>query len=133
MVATSRTARGFVVTILNYDKYQDIGNYEGNGEEGTGATAETARTQLYIINKKRRKEKERKEIYKEKISTKGKSKEKLGSFANVLLTEEEQAKLKKQFNGTFEDKIENLSVYLASKGDKSRVPLRDPLVLGPQG
>lgn len=39
-----------------------------------------------------------------------------GEFQNVLLTEDELAKLKEKFPSTWEQKIENLSQYIASKG-----------------
>ena len=42
---------------------------------------------------------------------------KYGSFENVLLTDEEYQKLKDRFSD-YENKIENLSNYIASKGDK---------------
>ena len=50
---------------------------------------------------------------KEKIN----KKKKYGSFENVKLTDEEYQKLKDRFND-YEDRIENLSNYLAMKGDK---------------
>lgn len=49
----------------------------------------------------------KKEIYKEKY----------GEFKNVLLTENELNKLKEQFSD-YEEKINKLSVYIASKGVK---------------
>ena len=50
---------------------------------------------------------------KEKIN----KKKKYGSFENVKLSDEEYQKLKDKFND-YEEKIENLSQYLAMKGDK---------------
>ena len=44
-------------------------------------------------------------------------KEKYGLFENVLLTEEEYQKLKDRYPD-YQEKIENLSSYIASKGDK---------------
>lgn len=38
MVATTKTARGLIVTILNYKKYQDPKNYENHSEMYTKAT-----------------------------------------------------------------------------------------------
>ena len=35
MTATAKATRGIVITILNYDVYQDPKNYEGNGEGST--------------------------------------------------------------------------------------------------
>ena len=46
------------------------------------------------------------------------SKKKYGEFQNVLLTDEEMEKLKGRFDGTLDGKIENLSAYIASKGEK---------------
>lgn len=42
---------------------------------------------------------------------------KYGSFNNVYLSNDEYMKLKERFND-YEDRIENLSSYIASKGDK---------------
>ena len=42
----------------------------------------------------------------------------LGEFENVKLTSKEYEKLKIKFNHLYKDKIENLSIYLKSKGDK---------------
>ena len=44
-------------------------------------------------------------------------KNKYGSFENVLLSDDEYQKLKDRFSN-YEEKIENLSNYIASKGDK---------------
>jgi len=46
------------------------------------------------------------------------AKKKFGEFNNVLLTDEEMEKLKGRFNGTLAEKIESLSAYIASKGEK---------------
>lgn len=43
---------------------------------------------------------------------------KYGSYANVLLTDEELDKLKIEFPGDWEQRIERLSEYIASKGAK---------------
>jgi predicted phage replisome organizer len=41
-----------------------------------------------------------------------------GSLQNVKLTEKEYGSLKEKFPNDYEDKIENLAYYIASKGDK---------------
>ena len=41
-----------------------------------------------------------------------------GEFKNVELTKKEYEKLGQKFNGTFNEKIESLSSYIASKGTK---------------
>lgn len=44
MVATRKTTRGMFITVLNYDKYQNIENYEGHKEDHTKATREPQTT-----------------------------------------------------------------------------------------
>ena len=46
------------------------------------------------------------------------NKNKYGTFENVLLTEKEHKKLKEKYPHTYENKIDNLSYYIESKGDK---------------
>ena len=53
----------------------------------------------------------------DKINKEKYIKRKYGSFENVELTDEEYQKLKDRFNN-YEEKIENLSSYIASKGAK---------------
>lgn len=48
----------------------------------------------------------------------GKDKNKYGEFENVFLTDEELSKLKEKFPRDWKDRIENLSIYLQSKGKK---------------
>ena len=38
MIATTKTTRGMVITVLNYDKYQDPKNYERYGENDNETT-----------------------------------------------------------------------------------------------
>ena len=45
-------------------------------------------------------------------------KHKYGEYKNVLLTDEEYEKLQNEFPSDYEDRIERLSSYIASKGDK---------------
>ena len=45
-------------------------------------------------------------------------KNKYGEFQNVLLTDEEYKKLQEKFPRDYKDRIENLSIYLQSKGKK---------------
>lgn len=52
---------------------------------------------------------------KKKVS-KEKNKEKYGEFQNVLLTEDEYKKLKEKFPKDYGDRIDNLSIYMLSKG-----------------
>ena len=45
-------------------------------------------------------------------------KKQYGQFHNVLLTDNELAKLKEKFNSSFQEKIERLSEYIESKGKR---------------
>lgn len=47
---------------------------------------------------------------------KSKGKDKYGEFQNVLLTEEEYKKLKEKFPKDYSERIDNLSIYMRSKG-----------------
>ena len=49
MIATTKATRGVFVKVLNYDYFQDPGNYEGNGE---GNAKETRRQQSRITKNK---------------------------------------------------------------------------------
>jgi len=63
---------------------------------------------------------EEENTFKEENTEKKKKQEKrkYGEFQNVLLTDTEYQKLKDRFNSQTDDLIENLSVYLESKGKK---------------
>lgn len=87
-----------IITINKYNDYQDINKQLTNKQQTTNNIKEY------------KKEKEYKEI-KENI------KRKYGTFENVLLTDDELEKLKERFND-YEEKIDNLSSYIASKGAK---------------
>lgn len=115
MLKTKRTRNGTVVTIVNYGFYQvdETTNETMNGTTN-GTADETAdgtqnkkvrNKELYIKEKERDKEKE---------STPS-PKHKHGEYKNVLLTDEELAKIKAEYPTDYEDRIDNLSSYLASK------------------
>ena len=89
-----------IITINKYNDYQEINKQLTNNQQTTNNIKEY---------------KEEKE-YKE-INIKENIKRKYGSFENVLLTDSEYQKLKERFID-YEDKIENLSSYIASKGAK---------------
>lgn len=44
MITTTKTTRGIIVTICNYDFYQNPANYEANGDGDTNATTKTTTT-----------------------------------------------------------------------------------------
>lgn len=50
MTETTKATRGVVITVLNYNEYQDPGNYEGNGE---GSTKETRRKREGLTKNKK--------------------------------------------------------------------------------
>jgi len=95
------TNRYSIITINKYDEYQDINKQITNKQQ-------TDNNIKINIIKNNKNNKEIKEKY---------IKRKYGSFNNVSLTDEEYQKLKDKFKD-YEDKIENLSGYIASKGDK---------------
>lgn len=102
MIATTKTTRGLIVTICNYDFYQDPKNYEDTNDGTTKAPRR--RYGSTTINKNVRMEEGKKTTY--------------GELANVTLSEEEYDKLKIRFNSAVEEKIKDLSLYLASTGKK---------------
>jgi len=99
MIATTKATRGVLVSICNYEYYQDPKNYEGNDE---GSTKKPRRKSSGSTNNKNVKKEEK--AY--------------GEFKNVFISEAEMKKLNDKFNGSLSTKIENLSWYMASKGKK---------------
>lgn len=61
MIHTAKTTRGFVITIENYDHYQNPENYDGTYRKHTGTIQPPA-----TINKNEKNEEEIKKIYKRK-------------------------------------------------------------------
>lgn len=55
MITTKKTTRGIIITICNYNYYQDPENYENHTETGNEATIEPQSS--HTINKKEKKEK----------------------------------------------------------------------------
>lgn len=55
MIDTTKTTRGMLITVLNYDKYQDPKNYESDNEDNSKATGE--QQNLHTINKNDKNEK----------------------------------------------------------------------------
>lgn len=95
-----------IISINNYDKYQ-LDNKRLANESQTIDKQLACQSQQYN---------------KEQLKTinnnnKENKKRKYGQFNNVLLSDDEYNKLKERFND-YNDKIENLSGYIASKGDK---------------
>lgn len=89
-----------IISINKYNDYQETNKQLTNKQQTTNNIKEYKEEKEYINIKEK--------IYK---------KEKYGSFENVLLTEEEYNKLKERYPD-YQEKIENLSSYIASKGAK---------------
>lgn len=108
MLATQKTTRGFIITVINYDKYQTMNNYYSHTE----ATQKPHRSHTILKNDKNNK---KKEIYKEKDAVK--RKDLYSEF--VYISKLEHSKLVKLFGekGTTE-RIKNLNDYIGSKGKK---------------
>lgn len=95
------TNRYSIITINKYNDYQELNKQITNKQQTNN------NIKINII-KNNKNNKELKEKY---------IKRKYGSFENVELTDEEYQKLKDRFSD-YEEKIENLSSYIASKGAK---------------
>lgn len=83
-----------IITINKYNDYQNIDKQTTNKRQTNDNIKEY---------KEEKKEKEIKRVY--------------GTFSNVLLTDDEYQKLKDKYND-YEEKIDRLSSYIASKGAK---------------
>ena len=101
MATTESTTKGTIITIGNYDKYQ----LEGTTKSTTKVATEEQRKNT---------SKEIKEI-KESIN-KENIKRKFGEFQNVYLTDEEYRKAKEKYPTLADSMIEELSIYMKSKG-----------------
>jgi hypothetical protein len=88
MLATVKATRGIIITILNYNEYQDPKNYDGNGEGSTKAQRKDFRG--HTINKNDKECKEVKKKIKRKKSTK--------KFIPPLQTEVESYFIEKGFS-----------------------------------
>ena len=97
-----------IITICNWLDYQEPKEEEVTSKEQAGDKQVTTEEQLSDTNKKVKKVKNVKNVKKKTY----------GAFSNVLLTDVEFSKLKESFNGTLENKIEELSEGIASKGYK---------------
>jgi hypothetical protein len=104
MVTTKKTTRGMIVTICNYEKFQNPKNYETYTETYNEPTM-NLQTDDTIDKKKKKKKNVKKDIY--------------GEFKNVKLSTDECLKLVDKFGkvGTRE-RVEALSEGIESKGYK---------------
>lgn len=104
MAETTKTTRGLIVTILNYDFFQSIENYESDSDSDNKATTKRQQSDT---------------IYKNEKNIKNIKKKTYGEFENVHLTDEEHDKLVDRLGEVeAQESINNLSEYIESKGRK---------------
>lgn len=107
MTTTKATTNRTTITIENYTFYRDMVATDKAMDKATSRQrADTTKK-----NNKYKNTKKEKEIYKEK-------EKRLGEFENVILSEEELEKLKERFPYDWQERIENLSQYMSSKGKR---------------
>lgn len=106
MITTTKTTRGLIITICNYDYYQNPKNYETHNEKAT-KTLRSQSTPHTIY----------KNVKNDNNDKKDKDKRLFLEF--VYLTNDEYQKLLDKFGepGT-KDRIEKLNNYIGSKGNK---------------
>lgn len=127
-----------VITIPNWNKHQTLDSYEKKKERDRLYQQERRAAQRALVQKSSDTSSDtssyvaisdkdieedididkdiEKEIYKEKEDKKP-VKHKYGEYKNVLLTDDELQKLKTEYSD-YEERIERLSAYIASKGTK---------------
>lgn len=105
MITTTKTTRGLIITICNYDYYQNPDNYETHSENST----KTLRNQSTPHT-----------IYKNKKNDNNDNKKEKKLFLEfVYLTDDEHKKLLEKFGEEgIKDRIEKLNNYIGSKGAK---------------
>ena len=112
-VAVKSTSQYSIITVVNYDLYQDDGRQNGRQRAGKGQAK--GRQRATIEEKKEKKE--GKKVRKERETRASEPEPKLyGVYHNVRLTDGEIQELINQYPEDYKDMIENLSVYMRSKG-----------------
>jgi hypothetical protein len=101
-IVKQKSPRNTLITVVNWQQYQNNGKQNGKQVANKCQTNGKQVANLPII-------KELKEVKKEKKI--------YGEYQNVKLTDEELAKLKAEFPD-WQERIERLSEYIDSKGDK---------------
>lgn len=108
-VAIKTTPQYSIITVVNYETYQDDGKQ--NGKQTANKTAngvatieesKNIRKEEYTLTDAREESEPMKHPY--------------GIYNNVYLTDGEMDELIKSYPGEYQDMIENLSVYMRSKG-----------------
>lgn len=111
MITKMRTTRGLLITICNYNTYQNPKLYESQNEKGTSATMEPQHR--HTINKNVKKDKNDKKKEKKNISPK------TLYLDRVFLTDDEHRKLYERFGeDVTRQLIESLNDGIGSKGYK---------------
>lgn len=102
------TERGRLITIVNYSKWQDDAPQANRHDNRQLTDNQQTPNRPLTANKNDKNDKNDK---KDKKHT-------YGEMNNVRLTDEELEKLKKKFPYDYNKRIDDLSIYISSKGDK---------------
>jgi hypothetical protein len=106
MTATTKATRGLIITIRNYNEYQDPKNYEGNDE--VQAKEQRRKSSGHTKNKN---------VKNERIEEEPKDKQ-IAFGSHVRLTQDQIDSLKQTMNGSFEHYVEAVNDYCAAKGKR---------------
>lgn len=114
MISIKTNNKFTLVTIVNWTVYQSDANefQQQNTQQSTIHTAQETAIENNTYNNEKTNDKEGKKG-KEIIKV---IRHKYGEYNNVLLSDSELEKLKSEFPSDFEERIENLSSYIASTG-----------------
>lgn len=113
-ITTESTSKFTIITIKNYDSYQQATNDLTNDQQA-------ANKRLTSDQQQWKKDKERKrKIKKDKEVGEAHARTAHGEFQNVFLSDAELSELKTRYPDYYEAKIERLSRYLASTGKTYR-------------
>lgn len=104
MISKKGNTQGTIISIENYSDFQDAKKAKGNMQGMSTKRAGNACGKPSYLYKELKEIKEVKEVY--------------GELDNVLLTIEEYEKLKERFPLDYMERVDKLSEYIASKGDK---------------
>ena len=109
LIEQQTTNKFRIITIKKYNEYQKVDSKADNSQQQP-TTTNNSDTAKNTNNNDNNGENEKNGKKKKYIH--------LENFPSVKLTQEEYDKLKDRFNGNHEERIENLYLYIKSKGDK---------------
>ncbi|MBO4705817.1 MAG: hypothetical protein J5647_08805 [Spirochaetaceae bacterium] len=116
MVSVNVTTHGTTISLINYDIYQTVGKTNGTAIDQTeGQPRENRGTQTTMNNNDNNENNKREEEPLPEIKA---PKYQSGKYNNVLLTQEEAAKLAGEFPAEAAAMIEKLSEYMETTGKK---------------